>query len=254
MFGVAGDGVPIVSVDVVFTVTVTLAVCADVAAAPVPVPDPAVAKPAVAVTVVVRLVANVVCAWPFVSVATVLAPRVPEEPAVAVSTPNVTRTPGRGLPPASITVAVNATRPPLDPSVEGEALNWTPPTAAAPISTLTALAPDTDVPPEIAPIVAVPDVPPATNRATARPETSVSASAGSMRPRFVVNVTCVPLCGALPEASMICAMICVVPLAGRAVVATVRVMLEPDGASSGTFSHAAVKSAATARRTPKAAA
>src|SRR4051794_15002375 len=92
------------------------------------------------------------------------------------------------------------------------------------------------------------------NRATARPDMSVSASAGSIRPRFVVNVTCVPLCGALPDASMICAMICVVPFAGRAVVATVSVMLEPEGASRGTFSHAAVESAATARTTPRAAA
>jgi len=44
----------------------------------------------------------------------------------------------------------------------------------------------------------------------------------------------VPLCGGVPAASMTCAMICVVPLTASAVVDVVNVMVEPDGASSGT--------------------
>ena len=53
------------------------------------------------------------------------------------------------------------------------------------------------------------------------------------------KVTKVPLCGGVPPDSMTCAMMLVVPLAGSTVASDVSVMVEPVGASSGTFSHAA---------------
>ncbi len=53
-------------------------------------------------------------------------------------------------------------------------------------------------------------------------------------PSVVVKVTCVPLCGGVPAASITCAMIVVVPLNGRQSWQIVSVMVEPDGASSGT--------------------
>jgi hypothetical protein len=45
----------------------------------------------------------------------------------------------------------------------------------------------------------------------------------------------VPECGGVPDGSMTCAITCVVPLTGKAVVDAVIEMVEPDGASSGTF-------------------
>jgi type II secretory pathway pseudopilin PulG len=52
-------------------------------------------------------------------------------------------------------------------------------------------------------------------------------------------VTCVPACGAVPAFSTTCAMIVAEPFTGSTDVAVVRVMLDPDGASSGTRLHAA---------------
>ena len=53
-------------------------------------------------------------------------------------------------------------------------------------------------------------------------------------------MTSVPLCGGVPPDSITCAMMSVVPLAGSAVASDVSVIVEPLGASSGTFSHATV--------------
>ena len=63
---------------------------------------------------------------------------------------------------------------------------------------------------------------------------SVSVSDGWIVPSVVVKVMCVPLCGGVPAGSSTCATTCVVPLTGSAVVVVVRVMVDPDGASSGT--------------------
>ena len=65
-------------------------------------------------------------------------------------------------------------------------------------------------------------------------------------PRLVVKLTSVPLCGGVPPASITCAMMSVVPFPGSAVAAAVSVIVEPLGASSGTFSQATVRSAAPA--------
>jgi type II secretory pathway pseudopilin PulG len=67
-------------------------------------------------------------------------------------------------------------------------------------------------------------------------------------PRFVVKVIVVPLCGGVPLASMTWAMMSVVPLDGRAVAEAVNVIVDPLGASSGTFSQARARSAATDNR------
>src|SRR4029453_11499312 len=56
----------------------------------------------------------------------------------------------------------------------------------------------------------------------------------------------VPRCGGVPAGSMTCAMISVDPLTGSAVVVESNVMIEPLGASTGTFVHAEVKVAKTA--------
>ena len=55
-----------------------------------------------------------------------------------------------------------------------------------------------------------------------------------MAPRLVVKVTRVPLCGAVPDASITCASNCVVPLTGSAVAEAVSVIVDPLGASNGT--------------------
>jgi type II secretory pathway pseudopilin PulG len=97
------------------------------------------------------------------------------------------------------------------------------------------LAPLTLAPPEIAVIVAVPFALPALNVASARPPASVVTFAGSIVPSDVVKVTSVPECGGVPDASITCAISCVEPFTGKAVAATVSVIVEPDGARSGTF-------------------
>jgi hypothetical protein len=93
-----------------------------------------------------------------------------------------------------------------------------------------------DTPPEIAVIVAVPFDEPARNLATTRPLMSVSASAGTIDPNVLVNVTCVPFWGGVPAGSMTCAMISADPLTGSAVTEVVSVIVDPDGARSGTLS------------------
>jgi hypothetical protein len=115
------------------------------------------------------------------------------------------------------------------------AVRLTRPTAAVPIAILIAFEPLALTPPEIAVITAVPLFVPAENVATAWPFTSVCALAGWMVPRFVVKVTCVPECGGEPDAAMTCARICVVPFTGSAFAPAVKVITDPDGASSGTF-------------------
>jgi type II secretory pathway pseudopilin PulG len=90
-------------------------------------------------------------------------------------------------------------------------------------------------------IVAVPFALPALNVTTARPLLSVVETAGSIVPSDVVKVISVPECGGVPDASMTCATTCAVPFTGNAVAATVSVIVDPDGASSGTFWHAAAR-------------
>jgi hypothetical protein len=101
-------------------------------------------------------------------------------------------------------------------------------------------------PPEIAVIVAVPFELPAWKATTARPLTSVSASDGTTVPSDVVKITWVPECGGVPDASITCAMICVVPFSGSAVAREVSVIVDPVGASSGTLSHAICRTPAIA--------
>jgi hypothetical protein len=60
-----------------------------------------------------------------------------------------------------------------------------------------------------------------------------------MVPSVVVKTTWVPLCGGVPAASITCAISCTVPSAAEAFDAAVNVMVEPEGARSGTFSQAA---------------
>jgi hypothetical protein len=91
-------------------------------------------------------------------------------------------------------------------------------------------------------IVAVPEPALATYLTTTLPSISVSASDGRTIPRFVVKEMCVPLCGGVPLASITCAMMLVVPLVEAPSPAAVNVMVDPLGASSGTLSHAAVRS------------
>src|SRR5262245_11870199 len=75
----------------------------------------------------------------------------------------------------------------------------------------------------------------------------VSASGGLTVPSVVMNVTSVPSCGGVPPASSTCAMSSVVPLSGSVDAADVSVMVDPDGARSGTLSQAAVRRPAVKR-------
>ena len=59
-------------------------------------------------------------------------------------------------------------------------------------------------------------------------------------PSVVVKVTWVPLCGGVPDGSITCTPIGAVPLIGSAVVGLVSVSVDPEGASSGTRSHASM--------------
>jgi type II secretory pathway pseudopilin PulG len=247
--GEAGVGVPIVTPVGVLTLIVTVAVLGpDEVAGGVVVPGVVpvlgavvLATPAAAVTVACRFVVTVVCARPLASELTTEAPTLP---ALVV---NVTGTDGKTFPLVSNTVAVTVTVPPAAGTVLGLASSRMPPTAAEPIAILMAPFAPTPTPPDIAVMVAVPEVVPARNFTTTRPPRSVSASDGCMVPSVVVNVTCVPLCGGVPEGSMTCAMMSADPLIGSAVAADVNVMLEPDGASNGTFSQETVSRAALNR-------
>ncbi len=135
----------------------------------------------------------------------------------------------------STTLATIVAVPPMDGMVAGLALTFTWPTAAVPTAIFTALALLTLAPPEIAVIVAVPFALPALNVTNARPLTSVVAVDGWIVPSDVVKVTSVPECGGVPDASITCAITGVAPLTGRAVAATVSVMVDPEGARSGTL-------------------
>ena len=61
----------------------------------------------------------------------------------------------------------------------------------------------------------------------------------------------VPRLGGVPAGSITWAMISAVPLSGSAVAADVKVMVDPDGASSGTLSQATLRPPA-ANRMPNA--
>ena len=139
-----------------------------------------------------------------------------------------------GLPLISMTTAVIVVDPPSAGSNVGFALTRTLPTAAVPMATLAAFVPLALAPPELAVMVAVPLDVPARNFTITRPPL-VRASDGSIDPSVVVKMTNVPSCGGVPPDSRTCAMMSVVPLTGRAVVATVNVMVDPVGASRGTF-------------------
>ena len=66
----------------------------------------------------------------------------------------------------------------------------------------------------------------------------VRASPGARAPRFVVNVTAVPLWTGVPLGSSTVARISVVPLAWTIASAVDRVIVDSGGASSGTLSQA----------------
>lgn len=72
-------------------------------------------------------------------------------------------------------------------------------------------------------------------------------------PNDVVKVTCVPACGAVPAFSTTCAVTVADPFTGRIDVAVVNVIVEPDGARSGTRLHAASIANASVGMTNKAA-
>ena len=145
---------------------------------------------------------------------------------------------------------------------DGEAPTTMRPTAAAPTairrlrSEVEELLPldvevvvDVVAPPELAAMTAVPLALPARKVTVARPLASVLASAGSIVPSVVVNVTRVPLWGGVPADSSTCAVIVAVPLIGSAVVADVSVMDEPVGARNGVFSQAANSTLTASTRT-----
>jgi hypothetical protein len=69
-----------------------------------------------------------------------------------------------------------------------------------------------------------------------------------MVPSDVVKFTAVPLCGGVPPDSSTCATIVAVPLTGSALIAVVRVIVEPVGAVSGTFSQPTMKRGAMQSR------
>ena len=106
--------------------------------------------------------------------------------------------------------------------------------------------------PEVAVIVAVPFDLPARNLTITRPLGSVRASDGSMLPSDVVKVMSVPLCGGVPAASRTVRDEIRGPVDRQAPSsADVNVIVDPVGASSGTFSHATVTSAATPKGPPR---
>lgn len=109
--------------------------------------------------------------------------------------------------------------------------------------------PEVVAPPDDALISAMPLAPLARKVTEARPLASVLISDGSMVPSVVIKSTRVPLWGGVPEDSRTCATMVVEPFADSAVVGVVRVMDDPVGASSGTFSHAVARTAAMATAT-----
>src|SRR5262245_46442114 len=91
------------------------------------------------------------------------------------------------------------------------------------------------LPPETAPIFAVPDCELPMNLTVALPP-DVCASRCSMVPNDAVKVTMVPLWTGVPPDSMTDAMISAVPLMGTTVVLTLRMMVDSVGAVRGTLS------------------
>jgi type II secretory pathway pseudopilin PulG len=132
--------------------------------------------------------------------------------------------------------------PPLAATLVGLALTLTAFAAAAPTVSVNA---SEAAPPEIALIDAVPDWPLATNRAIATP-LSVRASTGESVPRLVVKVTVVPFWTGVPLDSSTVARTSVVPFAWTMVLAVDSVIVDSRGASSGSLSHAAVRTAVQA--------
>ena len=203
--------------------------------------------PALAVTLASTVVDRVVVAKPLSLVSPDAAPTIP---AVVV---NATGTPKRGLKSLSTTRAVSVTVPPPAATLGAEVVNDTSSTAAAPIRTLSGSA---LAPPEKAVILAVPDLPSAVSLTVTRP-LFVRASKGSILPNDVVKVTSVPLCTGVPADVVVVAapppppvpvltvpfsirtaMMSVLPLIGRTLVAEIKVMTVPAGATKGTLSHA----------------
>ena len=195
--------------------------------------------PTLAVTVAFVDVRSTAVAMPFASDVAKVGSSVP---------PVVTKVTGadvNGLPLMSMIEAAIVDDPPSAGMRLGDAVTFTRPTAAVPTAILTAFAPVALAPPEIAEIVAVPFAVPALNVTTACPFASVSAAEGSTVPSVVEKVMRVPLCGGVPDASMIWAISVVDPLTGSAVVEAVSVINDPEGARSGTLSHADVSAART---------
>jgi hypothetical protein len=102
------------------------------------------------------------------------------------------------------------------------------------------------VPPVVVPpVVVVPPAPPDAARTSAMPDSSpaknvavatpffVCASTGSTLPRDVLNRTVVPFCTGVPDDSMTCASIVVLPPVGNMRVPAVNVIVELVGAVSG---------------------
>jgi len=210
-----------------FTVAVTAA------RPPVPL-DP----PVDAVTVASRLVVMVVAASPWLLVMTTV-----DDNAPAVDV-NETETPGRRLPSASKTTASSALVPPEAGTFDGLAVRLIEPAAAPPMST--DRSPEV-IPPENARTTARPDRPPASRRTVALPS-CVRASAGSIWPIVVVNVTSVPFWTCVPPDSMTVAVMSAAPLTGTIVVLLKRVTVDPVGAVSGTLSQPAEAKAAASPR------
>ena len=225
--GVGGAGVPVVG-------------------GVVPVLEPACA-PTATVTVAAVDVLRTAVATPLASVETATCS---SDPAVVV---NDTGAELSGLPLMSITVPVMVDEPPTDGSSVGFAATRTLPTAAVPTATLAAFAPLAEAPPELAVMIAVPFELPALNLTVTRPPL-VRASNGSIDPNVVVKITTVPSWGGVPAASRTWAMMSVVPLTDSAVLPAVSVIVDPLGASNGTFWQAPIvnkrpaKTAVTSRR------
>jgi len=81
-------------------------------------------------------------------------------------------------------------------------------------------------------------------RAPMSPPTARCCLSGVIVPRVVRNVMCVPLCGAVPAASTGVALIVVLPLAESTWVPALSVIVDPVGATSGTFPRDAANTAA----------
>ena len=201
--------------------------------------EPACA-PTATVTVAVVVALRTAVATPFASVETATCSSVP------AVVENVTGAELSGLPLMSITVPAIVERPPVAGSSVGFAETRTLPTAAVPTATLAAFAPLALAPPELAVMIAVPFAVPALNLTVTRPPL-VRASDGSIDPNVVVKITTVPSCGGVPAASTTWAMMSVVPFTDSAVLPAVSVIVDPVGASNGTFWQAPIVNERPAR-------